>query len=150
MTHNFHTGGTKDSKVFVCLFGEKGESGMVHVKCPDLEPNKIFEKANKQTFHLEAADVGEVTKISVVHDNKAGVFKWHLDWVQVRTDGQSTKFIAGKWLEPDESGTMLKIHLSSDTNGPNKAENQGNSEKLRSSNRGDMILITASTISWSL
>jgi len=107
MTHNYNSNGSKDAKVYIRFYGNKGESGYNHVECPRIDPIKIFDKANKQTFTICAEDVGIVNRIKVILDDEED-FKWHLNYVYVKTKMQRTKFTCNKEIQQMTGGHEFK------------------------------------------
>ena len=63
-------GAGTDANVYVCLFGEHGDSGPLHLN--NSETNKSpFETKQSDVFTMnEILSLGELTKCRVWHDNK--------------------------------------------------------------------------------
>jgi len=107
MTNNYNSNQSKDAKVYIRFFGNKGSSGYINVECPKVDPLKIFDKANKQTFTLCGEDVGIVNRIKVVHDDDED-FKWELGYVYVKTKMQRTKFTCNSQIPQMTGGNDFK------------------------------------------
>ena len=62
VTANYH-GFDPDSDVdpvWLCLFGDHGNTGMINWKCPADDKTEIFEKTNKHYMTFEANDIGNI------------------------------------------------------------------------------------------
>lgn len=68
-------GAGTDANVYLCLFGEHGDSGPLHLK--DSETNKsAFETGQEDKFTVpDILSLGELTKCRVWHDNKGLYYK---------------------------------------------------------------------------
>ncbi|CAG9464667.1 unnamed protein product [Pedinophyceae sp. YPF-701] len=60
-----------------------------------------FERGNRDEFVIEAANVGEMQKLTIGHDNRGLASAWHLSHVEVDdlTTGQRCMFFYGGWLD---------------------------------------------------
>ena len=63
------SGAGTDANVFLTLFGDLGDTGERPLKHSDSNINK-FEQNDVDVFTLEAADLGQLYKCFVRHDNK--------------------------------------------------------------------------------
>ncbi|XP_059505870.1 lipoxygenase homology domain-containing protein 1 [Stegostoma tigrinum] len=92
-----------DANVFITLFGEKDDTGIVNLKASKTYKNK-FEKGNTDEFTIEAVDIGPLKKIRIGHDNRGGCAGWFLDWVEIDAPslGQILRFPCGRWLDKAE------------------------------------------------
>ena len=65
MTKNFHgwDPDTEADPVWLCVFGEKGHTGLIQWKQPDYDKTEIFDKNNKHYLTMHARDVGKITSI---------------------------------------------------------------------------------------
>ncbi|XP_043570379.1 lipoxygenase homology domain-containing protein 1-like [Chiloscyllium plagiosum] len=92
-----------DANVFITLFGEKDDTGIVNLKASKTYKNK-FEKGNIDEFTIEAVDIGALKKIRIGHDNRGGCAGWFLDWVEIDAPslGQILRFPCGRWLDKSE------------------------------------------------
>ncbi|XP_059845764.1 lipoxygenase homology domain-containing protein 1 [Hypanus sabinus] len=92
-----------DANVFIILFGEKDDTGIVNLKASKTHKNK-FEKGNIDEFTIEAVDIGALKKIRIGHDNYGGCAGWFLDWVEIDAPslGQLLRFPCGRWLDKAE------------------------------------------------
>ncbi|XP_067839158.1 lipoxygenase homology domain-containing protein 1-like [Heptranchias perlo] len=92
-----------DANVFIILFGEKDDTGIVNLKASKTHKNK-FEKGNIDEFTVEAVDIGALKKIRIGHDNRGGCAGWFLDWVEIDAPslGQLLRFPCGRWLDKSE------------------------------------------------
>ena len=60
-------GGT-DANVYLCIYGEKGDTGKRQLKQSSTNRNK-FERNQEDIFDIECADLGRLNKILIGHDN---------------------------------------------------------------------------------
>ncbi len=65
-------GAGTDANVFITLFGTIGDTGERALKHSETNINK-FEQNDVDVFTLEAADLGELYKCVVRHDNKGSI-----------------------------------------------------------------------------
>ena len=62
MTANFHgfDPDTEVDPVWLCVFGEKGNTGMINWRMPENDKTEIFDKSNKHYMTFESASVGKI------------------------------------------------------------------------------------------
>nr|XP_060469739.1 lipoxygenase homology domain-containing protein 1 isoform X2 [Panthera onca] len=68
------------ARVYVQIYGEDGKTDVLFLS----SRSKIFERASKDTFQLEAADVGEVFKIRLGHTGEGFGPSWFVDTLWLR------------------------------------------------------------------
>ncbi|XP_006144481.1 lipoxygenase homology domain-containing protein 1 isoform X1 [Tupaia chinensis] len=68
------------SRVYVQIYGEEGKTEVLFLS----SRSKVFERASKDTFQLEAADVGEIYKIRLGHTGEGFGPSWFVDMVWLR------------------------------------------------------------------
>ncbi|XP_075044618.1 DENN domain-containing protein 5A isoform X2 [Mixophyes fleayi] len=73
---------------WICISGELGETGVLHV------PRNILEKTH------ECQNLGKLTTVQIGHDNSGLYAKWLVEHVMVRNEitGHTYKFPCGRWL----------------------------------------------------
>ncbi|XP_075875519.1 lipoxygenase homology domain-containing protein 1 [Nelusetta ayraudi] len=88
-----------DANVFIVLFGENDDTGIINLKACKYYRNK-FEQGMVNEFTVEAVDLGELEKLRIGHDNLGGSSGWFLDWVEVDAPSQGLRlrFPCGRWL----------------------------------------------------
>uniref|UniRef100_A0A673VUW6 Lipoxygenase homology domains 1 n=1 Tax=Suricata suricatta TaxID=37032 RepID=A0A673VUW6_SURSU len=68
------------ARVYVQIYGEDGKTEVLFLS----SHSKVFERASKDTFQLEAADVGEVFKIRLGHTGEGFGPSWFVDTLWLR------------------------------------------------------------------
>ncbi|XP_069323942.1 lipoxygenase homology domain-containing protein 1 [Eulemur rufifrons] len=68
------------ARVYVQIYGEKGKTEVLFLS----SRSKVFDRASKDTFQLEAADVGEIYKIRLGHTGEGFGPSWFVDTVWLR------------------------------------------------------------------
>eukprot|EP01118_Nematostelium_gracile_P009375 TRINITY_DN3151_c0_g1_i3.p1 TRINITY_DN3151_c0_g1~~TRINITY_DN3151_c0_g1_i3.p1 ORF type:complete len:513 (-),score=190.16 TRINITY_DN3151_c0_g1_i3:51-1589(-) len=111
-------GAGTNAGVFITLFGEKTDSGQ-----RDLENSSSnFTRGKIDQFNLDTADLGELSKIRIGHDNKGFGADWFLDWVKVKSakTGKEWTFHCSKWFssEVDDAQLVRDLVSGDSTNGP--------------------------------
>ncbi|KAJ3604783.1 hypothetical protein NHX12_026835, partial [Muraenolepis orangiensis] len=93
-----------DANVFIVLFGNKDDTGLINLKASKTHRNK-FELGMMDEFIVEAVDIGPLKKLRIGHDNNGGGSAgWFLDWVEIDAPslGQKLCFPCGRWLDTGE------------------------------------------------
>ncbi|XP_039084791.1 lipoxygenase homology domain-containing protein 1 isoform X1 [Hyaena hyaena] len=68
------------ARVYIQIYGEDGKTEVLFLS----SRSKVFERASKDTFQLEAADVGEVFKIRLGHTGEGFGPSWFVDTLWLR------------------------------------------------------------------
>ncbi|XP_057644881.1 lipoxygenase homology domain-containing protein 1 isoform X2 [Chionomys nivalis] len=68
------------SRVYVQIYGEEGKTEVLFLS----SRSKVFDRASKDIFQLEAADVGEIYKIRLGHTGEGFGPSWFVDTVWLR------------------------------------------------------------------
>ncbi|XP_012498102.1 PREDICTED: lipoxygenase homology domain-containing protein 1 isoform X1 [Propithecus coquereli] len=68
------------ARVYMQIYGEKGKTEVLFLS----SRSKVFDRASKDTFQLEAADVGEIYKIRLGHTGEGFGPSWFVDTVWLR------------------------------------------------------------------
>nr|XP_048275494.1 lipoxygenase homology domain-containing protein 1 isoform X2 [Myodes glareolus] len=68
------------SRVYVQIYGEEGKTEVLFLS----SRSKVFDRASKDIFQLEAADVGEIYKIRLGHTGEGFGPSWFVDMVWLR------------------------------------------------------------------
>ncbi|KAF7200543.1 transcript variant X2 [Nothobranchius furzeri] len=106
-------GAGTDANVFLIVFGEYGDTGMLPLK-EGSNRNK-FERKSKDVFRIpEMLSLGELSKIRVWHDNKGPAPGWHLEYIDVKdeTMDQMFRFPCNRWLAKGEDDGMIIRELA--------------------------------------
>ncbi|XP_071795423.1 lipoxygenase homology domain-containing protein 1-like [Asterias amurensis] len=101
-----------DANVYVKLFGEDGDTGMIPLKQSENTKNK-FEKGRTDKFTLEAVDIGKLEYLRIGHDGSGPGAGWFLDSIEVDipSRGLTYMFAAHRWLAEDEEDGELEVEL---------------------------------------
>ncbi|XP_078580092.1 lipoxygenase homology domain-containing protein 1-like isoform X2 [Branchiostoma floridae x Branchiostoma japonicum] len=111
-----HTGKKRNAgtnaNVFVCLFGELGDTG----ERPLLKSSNMdkFEKGKVDEFQVEAVTLKKVTKVRIGHDGTGSGSGWYLDKVVIREHGKmksETIFACDRWLDKGEDDGLIVREL---------------------------------------
>ncbi|KAI5280037.1 Lipoxygenase-likey Domain-Containing Protein 1 [Manis pentadactyla] len=68
------------AQVFMQIYGEEGKTEVLFLS----SRSKVFDRASKDTFQLEAADVGEIFKIRLGHTGEGFGPSWFVDTLRLR------------------------------------------------------------------
>ncbi|XP_075441794.1 lipoxygenase homology domain-containing protein 1 isoform X2 [Ascaphus truei] len=103
-TGNVSGSGT-DANVFICLFGDLGDTGeRFLIDCKN-NMNK-FEKGNADEFIIEAVTLKQMRRVRIGHNGKGGGCGWYLDKVVVREEGkpetEAVEFPCSRWFDRNE------------------------------------------------
>ncbi|KAL3842214.1 hypothetical protein ACJMK2_020253, partial [Sinanodonta woodiana] len=115
-TVNVHTGDVSgagtDANVFLTIFGDKGDSGERKLHKSETYTDK-FERDHIDVFKIEAADLGNLFKIRIRHDNSMISPAWYLDYVEVidTTSNQSYMFHCERWLAKNKDDGKIERTL---------------------------------------
>lgn len=101
-----------DAKVFLKIYGEKGDTGKRTLKKSD-NTSDAFERGRLDEFKIEADDIGRIEKILIGHDGKGPGSGWFLDYVEIDlpSKGLRYKFSAHRWLDEREDDGRIEIEL---------------------------------------
>ncbi|KAG8545266.1 hypothetical protein GDO81_021178, partial [Engystomops pustulosus] len=103
-TGNVSGSGT-DANVFICLFGDLGDTGERYLIDCKNNMNK-FEKGNADEFIIEAVTLKQVRRVRIGHDGKGGGCGWYLDKVVVKEEGkpetEAIEFPCDRWFDRNE------------------------------------------------
>eukprot|EP00727_Mastigamoeba_balamuthi_P010665 m51a1_g6220 hypothetical protein (2032) ;mRNA; r:217273-223689 len=104
-------GAGTDANVSVVLFGEQQrESGRLALT---KRGRNLFERGQRDDFEVACADLGELERVLVSHDNKGLGAAWFLDRVVVReaAGAREWEFPCGKWLAVDKDDCQIAREL---------------------------------------
>lgn len=94
-------GAGTDANVFIILYGDISSSSRQKL----LASYNSFDRGSIDTFTLELHDLGELTEISIGHDQTGFSSNWHLAQVIVKKLGSIEncwKFLCEKWLKASD------------------------------------------------
>lgn len=101
-----------DANVFVTLFGTRGDSREFELDTPGRDD---FERNQTDIFNVQtSANIGDIVRIRLRHDNSGFAAGWFVDWVRVRNvdTGQVWQFNVNRWLATDEADGRIDLFLT--------------------------------------
>ncbi|KAK7896482.1 hypothetical protein WMY93_021807 [Mugilogobius chulae] len=106
-------GASSDSRVFVKLYGEKGDSDKVTLAVSDNDLRNYFETAQTDIFTLETYDIGQINRLLIGHTNEGLRAGWFLDSVQISVPvhGKEYMFPSHRWLCKDEADGKVEVEI---------------------------------------
>ncbi|XP_062867638.1 lipoxygenase homology domain-containing protein 1-like [Trichomycterus rosablanca] len=113
------SGASSDSKVFVKLYGEKGDTNKILLIASDNSHTNYFETGHTDIFTVETSDLGQINRLLIGHTNEGLQAGWFLDsvliWVPVH--GVQYMFPSHRWLCKDEADGKVEVEIyPSETN----------------------------------
>ncbi|XP_043921829.1 oxygen-regulated protein 1 [Protopterus annectens] len=96
--------------VYIILYGNLGNSGYFFLYSSD---DGAFHSNHEDTFTISTANIGELYKIRIGHDNSGESPSWHCKeiWLQNFFSGEEFHFSVCKWLSQDKDSTELCCEL---------------------------------------
>ncbi|XP_035377622.1 lipoxygenase homology domain-containing protein 1-like [Electrophorus electricus] len=106
-------GASSDSKVFVKLYGEKGDTNKIMLVVSDNDLGNYFETDQTDIFTVETSDLGKINRLLIGHTNEGLRAGWFLDSVQiwVPVHGLMYMFPSHRWLCKDEADGKVEIEI---------------------------------------
>ncbi|XP_075870025.1 lipoxygenase homology domain-containing protein 1 [Nelusetta ayraudi] len=106
-------GASSDSKVFVKLYGEKGDTSKMILAVSDNDLRNYFETGRTDIFTIETFDIGQVNRLLIGHTNEGLRAGWFLDSVQISVPvhGQQYMFPSHRWLCKDEADGKVEVEI---------------------------------------
>jgi len=98
-----HTGKTRgsgtDANVFIVLHGVNGKTNELPLSCSN-HTNK-FEEGQCDIFAIDETEIGDLTTVTIRHDNAGLGSDWLLDQIDIcdQANGKWYKFPANLWLD---------------------------------------------------
>ncbi|KAG9471796.1 hypothetical protein GDO78_022716 [Eleutherodactylus coqui] len=119
ISYHFHirtgdiSGASSDSRVFVKLYGEKGDTIKQFLLVSDNDLADNFERARVDSFTINTIDIGKINKLLIGHDNVGIRAGWFLASVvvEVPAHGKQYMFPCNRWLCRDESDGKVEIEV---------------------------------------
>ncbi|CAE1278375.1 unnamed protein product [Acanthosepion pharaonis] len=105
-------GAGTDANVFIKIFGIKDDTEIFNLTTAENHTNK-FERGHIDMFKINAADIGEIKKIKIGHDNSFPGAGWFLDKVKIDipSKGEYYIFACHRWLDTDEDDGQTELFL---------------------------------------
>nr|KAG5694176.1 hypothetical protein BaRGS_016022 [Batillaria attramentaria] len=106
------SGAGTDAKVFLNIFGDKGDSGERKLHKSETNSDK-FERGKMDRFTLEAVDLGKLYKVRIRHDNSLFNPAWFLDRVEVTDTSNNEKYVfhCERWLAKNKEDGKIERSL---------------------------------------
>uniref|UniRef100_H3CLV0 Lipoxygenase homology PLAT domains 1 n=1 Tax=Tetraodon nigroviridis TaxID=99883 RepID=H3CLV0_TETNG len=106
-------GASSDSRVFVKLYGEKGDTNKMTLAVSDNDLRNYFETGRTDIFTMETSDIGQISRLLIGHSNEGLRAGWFLDSVQilVPVHGRQYMFPSHRWLCKDEADGKVEVEL---------------------------------------
>uniref|UniRef100_A0A3Q1FQV9 Lipoxygenase homology PLAT domains 1a n=1 Tax=Acanthochromis polyacanthus TaxID=80966 RepID=A0A3Q1FQV9_9TELE len=106
-------GASSDSKVFVKLYGEKGDTDKVILAVSDNDLSNYYETGQTDIFILETFDIGKINRLLIGHTNEGLRAGWFLDSVQISVPvhGMQYMFPSDRWLCKDEADGKVEVEI---------------------------------------
>uniref|UniRef100_A0A665W322 Lipoxygenase homology domains 1a n=1 Tax=Echeneis naucrates TaxID=173247 RepID=A0A665W322_ECHNA len=106
-------GASSDSKVFVKLYGEKGDTSKMILAVSDNDLRNYFETGRTDIFTIETFDIGQINRLLIGHTNEGLRAGWFLDSVQISVPvhGKQYMFPSHRWLCKDEADGKVEVEI---------------------------------------
>ncbi|KAJ8261234.1 hypothetical protein COCON_G00169570 [Conger conger] len=106
-------GASSDSKVFVKLYGEKGDTSKMMLVVSDNDLRNYFETGRVDVFTIETFDIGRINRLLIGHNNEGLRAGWFLDSVQITVPvhGLQYMFPSHRWLCKDEADGKVEVEI---------------------------------------
>ncbi|XP_077594101.1 lipoxygenase homology domain-containing protein 1 [Stigmatopora nigra] len=106
-------GASSDSRVFVKLYGEKGDTGKITLAVSDNDLRNYFETGRTDIFTVETFDIGKINRLLIGHSNEGLRAGWFLDSVQISVpvQGKEYMFPSHRWLCKDEADGKVEVEI---------------------------------------
>ncbi|KAI3361755.1 hypothetical protein L3Q82_002099 [Scortum barcoo] len=119
-------GASSDSRVFVKLYGEKGDSNKIILAVSDNDLRNYFETGRTDIFTIDTFDIGKasltdllhfthnsINRLLIGHTNEGLRAGWFLDSVQISVPihGMQYMFPSHRWLCKDEADGKVEVEI---------------------------------------
>uniref|UniRef100_A0A8C8HBG1 PLAT domain-containing protein n=1 Tax=Oncorhynchus tshawytscha TaxID=74940 RepID=A0A8C8HBG1_ONCTS len=106
-------GASSDSKVFVKLYGEKGDTTRILLVVSDNDLSNYYETGQTDIFTVETYDIGQIHRLLIGHTNEGLRAGWFLDSVRiiVPVHGKQYQFPSHRWLCKDEADGKVEVEI---------------------------------------
>ncbi len=99
-----------NANVFCTIFGDKGDTGERELAHSETHTDK-FERKHVDRFRIESADLGNIFKLKIRHDNSGMLPDWLLSKVEVIDDIKTYVFYCEQWLAKGKGDAKLERTL---------------------------------------
>nr|XP_019938128.1 PREDICTED: lipoxygenase homology domain-containing protein 1 isoform X2 [Paralichthys olivaceus] len=106
-------GASSDSRVFVKLYGEKGDTNKMTLAVSDNDLRNYFETGRTDIFTIETFDIGQINRLLIGHTNEGLRAGWFLDSVQISVPVHRTQYMfpSDRWLCKDEADGKVEVEI---------------------------------------
>ncbi|XP_061658036.1 lipoxygenase homology domain-containing protein 1-like [Syngnathoides biaculeatus] len=106
-------GASSDSRVFVKLYGETGDTSKITLAVSDNDLRNYFEAGRTDVFTVETFDIGKINRLLIGHTNEGLRAGWFLDSVQISVPvrGKRYMFPCHRWLCKDEADGKVEVEI---------------------------------------
>ncbi|KAJ8405697.1 hypothetical protein AAFF_G00316770 [Aldrovandia affinis] len=107
------SGASSDSKVFVKLYGDKGDTSKMMLVVSDNNLSNYFETGRVDIFTIDTTDIGQINRLLIGHTNEGLRAGWFLDSVQIMipVHGKQYMFPSHRWLCKDEADGKVEVEI---------------------------------------
>ncbi|CAF4587849.1 unnamed protein product [Rotaria sp. Silwood1] len=105
-----------DANVFCTIYGDKGDTGERELSHSETHTNK-FERKHMDRFKIECADLGNIFKLKIRHDNSGISADWLLSKVEVKDDIRTYVFYCEQWLAKGKDSKLERTLYEKDYQG---------------------------------
>ncbi|XP_038056107.1 uncharacterized protein LOC119728107 [Patiria miniata] len=112
VTTGYEVGSSTDANVYLCLFGEKGDTGKRQLIKSNHQEK--FQESQTDMFEMEAVTVMTPTKVIVGHDGKGPGAGWYLGEVIIKESKTSkTEYVfpCNRWLDEGQDDKLIEREL---------------------------------------
>ncbi|XP_061603543.1 lipoxygenase homology domain-containing protein 1 [Phyllopteryx taeniolatus] len=106
-------GASSDSRVFVKLYGERGDTSKITLAVSDNDLRNYFEAGRTDIFTMETFDIGKINRLLIGHTNEGLRAGWFLDSVQISVPVQGKRYMfpSHRWLCKDEADGKVEVEI---------------------------------------
>ncbi|XP_057216274.1 lipoxygenase homology domain-containing protein 1-like isoform X1 [Triplophysa rosa] len=106
-------GASSDSKVFVKLYGEKGDTNKMLLVVSDNDLGNYFETGQTDIFTIETFDIGKINRLLIGHTNEGLRAGWFLDSLQIWVPVHRVQYMfpSHRWLCKDEADGKVEVEI---------------------------------------
>ncbi|XP_070780971.1 lipoxygenase homology domain-containing protein 1 [Enoplosus armatus] len=106
-------GASSDSRVFVKLYGEKGDSNKMILAVSDNDLRNYFETGRTDIFTIDTFDIGQINRLLIGHTNEGLRAGWFLDSVQISVPVHRMQYMfpSHRWLCKDEADGKVEVEI---------------------------------------
>ncbi|XP_061116516.1 lipoxygenase homology domain-containing protein 1 [Conger conger] len=107
------SGASSDSKVFVKLYGDQGDSSKMMLVVSDNNLSNYFETGRIDVFTIDTFDIGQINRLLIGHTNEGLRAGWFLDSVQITVPVHRKQYMfpSHRWLCKDEADGKVEVEI---------------------------------------